>query len=985
MAYSSELKEEISLVVAAIDNAFEIEGDLAEADVEALHARLVACIDKVNKRLQACDDLLRKGLKVEAIHEVEIAPNLLELVNDLDAMSAWDGWADYVRQFGIPPQPDVLVEIAAELNLAYSQSQPIEKLLRLHRLYALARAPLKERIPVLRELLKREPSEAWKKDLKDYENARLRQIQLAGRAAVNEKQTKVVADLVAELGQPVWSAPPPKTLVDELSSSLQRLQVEEATDKLNSLAVEMDKAFQEFDLPTGRLARDEWYHQNEVAQLPENSPVVQQAQAALNWLDDEDQVEQMQLDLQRAVAELEQGLDNDHTKRSELVRLFSAVERFDEPIADRLSRRYSERLHSLATAERRKTILMLISSVVVVITAGSLIALFAFLQIRSNKVVRFQDAVAGLLKQAKLDEAETLFGNLGTGDGYILNDPAVQKLRAELDRLTADEASRRQVFTNHLQAVIEATVEAASWEQVDLATAELAKADTIARLESEKVELRVAERELRKITNGLQTKLDEDFQRQVKQLVDAKLNINRLDRAAIHELILKAQELAKPSRVSPSVKTASRIDTLAKSFKDAESSLEKRSTGSQIQTRLVATIGNSTSYRSAMNEYKNFLVSGARAADLKEVLESEISLIEDLTTGWNPLIERWNGRDFSGTPDYAQFALALISEVTNKFGDLPPARFDPLLTNYLKSVLTRQNGSKSDKYESLLLTYLDSNVFKLKYATGTTANGNPVEVFFNPRDKLPTNVDANGVFPIVPVSVSNPLATRSSVRARFTIVEAPHVTLAGQLNEILKTNGGTSPAYFEQNICRCLYLIFKTPNLKPLMRGEMLQRFATEPLNGSSVLNGTLNEYRVKMAAMDNFKNADWGNVDDPKIKNSSEIANKLISALEDPLAIYKNKINPQMQQLMDAVGKKPTIRWIGALFKDDSKSEPTWVCEFPQPIRTSQSIELYIRFQESGRFRTLRVGELVSGKLKLDEKATAHFKEGRPVWIFVP
>src|SRR4051794_31362218 len=103
------LEQEIRRASEAVRRVFSIDGDLEEADAEKLQLLFVDCVTTVNSRLRRCDELLRKGLRQEALQECEAPPNFLDLVTELD-IPEWDAWADYVRQFGIAPQPALLID-----------------------------------------------------------------------------------------------------------------------------------------------------------------------------------------------------------------------------------------------------------------------------------------------------------------------------------------------------------------------------------------------------------------------------------------------------------------------------------------------------------------------------------------------------------------------------------------------------------------------------------------------------------------------------------------------------------------------------------------------------------------------------------------------------------------------------------------------------------------------------------------------------------
>ncbi len=101
---------------------------------------MVAC-DEVNDRLRKCGELLRKGLRSEAIYLADLEPNLLDAVAALD-FPEYDQWKQVASRLGILVPPPLQLDVAADLNEAYALEQPLATLLERHRLLALARAPL---------------------------------------------------------------------------------------------------------------------------------------------------------------------------------------------------------------------------------------------------------------------------------------------------------------------------------------------------------------------------------------------------------------------------------------------------------------------------------------------------------------------------------------------------------------------------------------------------------------------------------------------------------------------------------------------------------------------------------------------------------------------------------------------------------------------------------------------------------------------------
>jgi hypothetical protein len=59
-------------------------GDFPREMLEAISQDYVAACEDANERLRECQELLRMGLRAEAIQRCEVEPNLLDLVTALD-------------------------------------------------------------------------------------------------------------------------------------------------------------------------------------------------------------------------------------------------------------------------------------------------------------------------------------------------------------------------------------------------------------------------------------------------------------------------------------------------------------------------------------------------------------------------------------------------------------------------------------------------------------------------------------------------------------------------------------------------------------------------------------------------------------------------------------------------------------------------------------------------------------------------------------
>ena len=176
---------------------------------ELAKAYAEACAE-VSQRLVRCQRLLQQGLRSEAIQLAEVQPRLLDAVASLEfpERGAWD---ELVQMYGLPEAARFQVEVAAFLNEAYAEEDPLQDLLRAHRRLALTRGPVKTRIGVMRKLATQDPNNpVWTEDLRIFEKTRFRQIQLEAAEAAKRHDVGALGHLLGELEEQKWEEPPPQ-------------------------------------------------------------------------------------------------------------------------------------------------------------------------------------------------------------------------------------------------------------------------------------------------------------------------------------------------------------------------------------------------------------------------------------------------------------------------------------------------------------------------------------------------------------------------------------------------------------------------------------------------------------------------------------------------------------------------------------------------------------------------------------------------------
>ena len=327
MADLHELIERIQVTLASSSRP-------AKEQLRELHGELTDQIRRVNKRLRECDGLIAKGLRTEAIQLAEQEPALLDVVAILDFPELPE-WNDFVAELGLTVSPDLQIEIAADLNQAYSDASPLKDLLRKFRLSSLSRAPLRARIALLRKIAGVDSGNPiWESDLKSYEELRQRQIREQFQIASQNQDFEDLREIAKEL-HGKWNSPPPRPLVQRVDQEVKSLQLTAAKKRLAQLCDSLLDAYDEKNINWAAELHAEW---EKVIPLFGSSDEVRQVQSqvrpVLSWLADQKKRLENESRFGEAVDRLQRSIANGRSL-AELKHRFAAASKitgFELPV-----------------------------------------------------------------------------------------------------------------------------------------------------------------------------------------------------------------------------------------------------------------------------------------------------------------------------------------------------------------------------------------------------------------------------------------------------------------------------------------------------------------------------------------------------------------------------------------------------------------------------------------------------------------------------
>ena len=219
-----------------------------DGEIEELAEEFAELCTDANSRLGEIRQLIGKGLRAEAVSRAQRDPDLLELAMALDFLFL-TRWNELCNQTNVPLAPLLARETAGDLNEAYTALQPLEGLLSQHRLLALAKASLRDRLLVLRQISDKDPNnDAWSSDIATLEKSRVRELESDVDSAGTKKDLTEIANLHREINNTQWQVPIPENIQVKVSRLHQTLRRESLIAGFQGIVTNLKTALQKRDV-----------------------------------------------------------------------------------------------------------------------------------------------------------------------------------------------------------------------------------------------------------------------------------------------------------------------------------------------------------------------------------------------------------------------------------------------------------------------------------------------------------------------------------------------------------------------------------------------------------------------------------------------------------------------------------------------------------------------------------------------------------------
>ena len=436
-----------------------------------------AC-QQANVRLRRCADLLAKGLRSEAIHLAQTEPVLLDEVAALDFPERKQ-WEQLCVNHMVPMPPPLDLDTATMLNEAYADDQPVEELLRKHRLLALGRAPLAVRLGLLRRLAELEPrNQAWEEDVRNFERARIQQLHNDLEQWVQRQNAGAIMAAANEIKNARWRIQPPATLVTKVQNAAKHFEGQRGLAILKDIEIKLNDAMTAFDVPRALALRDQWNRVIAACRPPQNDPIWGRMGVVLDWVQQQATRQTDEAAYQAAVAALDGALGQ-AKPLADLEAAHGRAVQFGRGLPEPVEARYQAAARGIRSRAKRRQLLLIAGPALAIalLVAGGI--WYSSHTANADKVQTTIAAVDQLLVNHQVAEAEAYFAKLEQADPDLVQKRPIQDLKLRLQAASKEEQDRLVHYKDALREAEDAPLNATGQQAVD-------RLEKLARLPEEK-------------------------------------------------------------------------------------------------------------------------------------------------------------------------------------------------------------------------------------------------------------------------------------------------------------------------------------------------------------------------------------------------------------------------------------------------------------------------------------------------------------------
>ena len=447
---------------ATIDSASEL----------ALAQEVVRACTDTRERLVRSVDLMRRGLRGEALVIIEVRPTLTEIAAAL-SVPIMLRWSARCAERGLPVPPLIDVDLVHEISegVAEAEDPRVDQLMRRMRYQNLAHAPAYERLRTMWALRRIDIGAVYDEDVRAFEQAALKELMDRLRKSVESNDMADAAAVREELRRSDWSARGIEAARATAEERCNALGASHAIHRCGSELDHLEACIMRGDSVAARTALDRYEAVVvELRSLRGETPEELKARAAplALWVADRERSETQARTGREAMSRLEALALSAQATPLELEVALLECDRAGLSVAEAIRESVERRILS----ERRRRFRVraaIISCAVLGVVAGiASVGWWAVQRQRQSELVTLVATVDSARERGELDAAERSLTEAVAAAPWMKDAPEISEARG---RIGADRAEMAR-----LDADFERALEAAGDPAPDSAKAELGEA-----------------------------------------------------------------------------------------------------------------------------------------------------------------------------------------------------------------------------------------------------------------------------------------------------------------------------------------------------------------------------------------------------------------------------------------------------------------------------------------------------------------------------
>jgi hypothetical protein len=238
-----------------------------------------------SSRLQRCEEYVFQGRRSEAVQLARVQPPLLELLAALNFPER-PQWDELAAVYGLPACSAIDTGRAVAVNAAFAEIQSQETLLREHRRMNMARAPVVQRLTIVRELFGQDKwNPSWLKEIETLEAARVKELQTEFGNVVWHGHSEKTLAIWNELVQSQWQNPPTE-FIESVRQWVVQVQQQKAKVNLKQIANDLSLAMARRDIAGARELRQKWDYEIAQHAIQPDETLTRKTSQPIEWLAD---------------------------------------------------------------------------------------------------------------------------------------------------------------------------------------------------------------------------------------------------------------------------------------------------------------------------------------------------------------------------------------------------------------------------------------------------------------------------------------------------------------------------------------------------------------------------------------------------------------------------------------------------------------------------------------------------------------------------